>query len=185
MQPTQIATVVNILLSIGSIIGISLFTSQEHDVFKITDTFNFYWFVSVFSFLFGILGFMYHHFSFVKERVPKSDYNIYYISLLSFIMAIFWLAASISMASLLKNCLYIKNLETNFNSEFVQEYNYTCNGEIVSVSFGFSLFVLWFLVTFILLNSVYNRLLVTPYEDIEMPEQQMNTAVLPFTQHTN
>ena len=107
--------------------------------------------------------------------MPSNAYSIYGITVASYILTIFWLAASSSMASVLRNCLTIKKLETNFDYEFNSEFNYnfylqkyTCNGEIITVSFGFSLFVLWVLVSYILSNNIYNRLFKSPSEDVHI-----------------
>jgi hypothetical protein len=52
----QLILLINIILSVGAIIGISVFASQTGDVYMLTDTYGFYWFVSVLSVLSGIFG---------------------------------------------------------------------------------------------------------------------------------
>ena len=45
----QLILLANIILSIGAIAGISVFASQIGDVFILSDTYGFYWFLSTFS----------------------------------------------------------------------------------------------------------------------------------------
>ena len=154
----QLILIANIILSIGAIIGISVFASQTGDIYILSDTYGFYWFLSTVSFIFGIWGYVYHKIDYVKDQFPKSEYSIYGMTFISLLFTVFLLAVSASMSSILRNCLYIKNLIYPNYDDLVYSYNYTCRGEIITTSFGFSLFVLWFIITCITGEKLYSKL---------------------------
>lgn len=164
----QLILIVNIILNIGAIVGISVFASQTDDAYILSDTYGFYWFLSIFSFLNSMFGYAYHQINYVKDLFPKSEYSIYGMAFISLLFTVFWLAASASMASILRNCIYIKNLiYPNYN--LVDSYNYTCNGEIITTTFGFSLFILWCIVSYIMVKKLYVKLKTnTNSEALEM-----------------
>lgn len=170
----QLILLANILLSIGAIAGISVFASQTNDVFILTDTYGFYWFVSTVSLLIGIVGYAYHQVDYVRQQFPKSEYSIYGMALMSLLFTVFWLAASASMVSLLRNCLQIKNMVYSryYYNNYV--YNYTCNGQIMTTTFGFSLFILWCVVSYILAIKLFSRLQQTKNpESLEMKQPEV------------
>ena len=158
----QLILIANILLTIGAIVGISVFASQKGDIYILSDTYGFYWFLSIFSFLIGIFGYAYHQINYVKDQFPKSEYSIYGMAFISLLFTVFWLSASASMASILRNCLYIKNLIYPNYYDLDYSYNYTCNGEIITTTFGFSLFILWCIVTYIIGEKLYSKLKTQP-----------------------
>ena len=163
----QLILLANIILSIGAIAGISVFASQTGDVYILTDTYGFYWFVSTFSLLAGIIGYAYHKVNYVKEQFPKSEYGIYGMAVITLLFTVFWLAASASMTSVLRNCLQIKNLlypeyiRDNKATSLLRYYNYTCNGQIITTTFGYSLFILWCVVSYIVAIKMFSKLKTT------------------------
>jgi hypothetical protein len=182
----QLILLANIILSIGAIVGISVFASQTGDIFISSDTYGFYWFVSTFSLLTGIVGYCYHKIDYVKQQFPKSEYIIYGMGLISLLFTVFWLAASASMTSVLRNCLQIKNLkypeyidddQTGSVIYFYYDYNYTCNGEIITTTFGYSLFILWCVVSYIVVMKLFSRLQTTQNPaSLETPQEQVHTV---------
>ena len=191
----QLILLANIILSIGSIVGIAIFASQPNDMYISSDAYGFYWFVSTFSLLSGIFGYAYHKVNYVKQQFPKSEYGIHGMALISLLFTVFWLAASASMTSVLRNCLQIKNLmhprylndgesissarylndgESISSARYLNDgesissaryllysYNYTCNGQIITTTFGFSLFILWCIVSYIVAIKMFSRLKTT------------------------
>ena len=179
----QLILLANIILSIGSIVGIAIFASQPNDMYISSDAYGFYWFVSTFSLLSGIFGYAYHKVNYVKQQFPKSEYGIHGMALISLLFTVFWLAASASMTSVLRNCLQIKNLmhprylndgESISSARYLNDgesissaryllysYNYTCNGQIITTTFGFSLFILWCIVSYIVAIKMFSRLQTT------------------------
>ena len=167
----QLILLANIILSIGSIVGIAIFASQPNDMYISSDAYGFYWFVSTFSLLSGIFGYAYHKVNYVKQQFPKSEYGIHGMALISLLFTVFWLAASASMTSVLRNCLQIKNLmhprylndgESISSARYLlYSYNYTCNGQIITTTFGFSLFILWCIVSYIVAIKMFSRLKTT------------------------
>ena len=167
----QLILLTNIILSIGAIAGISVFASQVGDIYILTDTYGFYWFLSTFSLLTGIFGYAYHKVNYVKQQFPKSEYGIYGMSVVSLLFTVFWLAASASMTSVLRNCLQVKNLlypeylidDKPIGSAryFNYSYNYTCNGQIITTTFGYSLFILWCVVSYLVAIKMFSKLKTT------------------------
>ena len=203
----QLILLANIILSIGAIAGISVFASQIGDVFILSDTYGFYWFISTFSLLAGIIGYAYHKVNYVKQQFPQSEYGIYVMGVISLLFTVFWLAASASMTSVLRNCIQIKNvwypeylndgdddsvsLERYFNDDdyvsstrYLVSNNYTCNGQIITTTFGYSLFILWCVVSYLVAIKLFSRLQTTQNpESLEIKQtEQVQQVQIPVEQ---
>lgn len=163
----QSVLIVNFLLNIGSFIGIILWAVQQ-DIYTLTSMYEFYWCVSVMSLLVSVLGLLFHKYNLLRDPISKSGYGIYFMTFLSFILCLFWFSAAVSITRLTKDCLYVKN---KYNSiiDYYFDSNFTCNGEIISMSFGYVLFMFWGI---ILINSIKKMLLQI---NSEKTDQETNT----------
>jgi hypothetical protein len=88
----------------------------------------------------------------VKYSENVKQYLSYAFVVVSVLYPIFWLAASASVASHLRDCLYIKNKLREYDDDFYfwgYRFNVQCDGEIVSTSFGFANFIVWVYVLFL------------------------------------
>ena len=128
--------IASIILSIGSIAGVSVW-ADSNDIFTLSDSYSFYWFVAITSLLFSLASYFTHTIKslilYTRQGTKLSNLHMYAVSIFGSIYIIFWLSASASVASNLRYCLVIKN---NFRY-------YNCNGQIISTVFGFSNFILW------------------------------------------
>lgn len=148
----------SVVFSIGSIIGAGIFAAQD-TIFTISSLYGFYWFVAVLSFGVSVCGVLYHDF---PEKLPaavetfgSSDgYGLYVISGVSFVMTVFWLAAAAGVASLLNGCLYIKSNLYTYDGQM----NMSCDGEIITTTFGFVEVLVWCVVCYFLFKRLYSKL---------------------------
>jgi hypothetical protein len=150
----NILLALNLLFSLGGIVGNSLWAASNN-IFTLSSAYEFYWFVTVSSFLIGVGGGLYHK-GVVKFSDATKENLFYGFTVISVLYPIFWLAASSAVGSNLKDCLYIKNTLSGFDDDFSfwgYRFNITCDGEIVSTSFGFANFIVW----------VYTLFLFYPY----------------------
>lgn len=165
------------LFSLSSLVGISLWASSD-DVYVLTSSYNFYWFMSIFTLLFSILSILYYKFPNVwnhltsqMELTLTDNQKLYTMGGISFVMSIMWLAAAASVADVTRECLHFKKYWNSLlpdedyplydrfsNGYYDLTYNYKCNGEIVSTTFGFLLFVTWLFMSFVLSKKVYSKL---------------------------
>jgi hypothetical protein len=149
MKRKEILLTANVLFSLGGIIGNSLWAASNN-VFTLSSAYEFYWFVTVTSFLIGVGGMVYHSGKVqIVESVRKN--LVYVFIVISVMYPIFWLAASASVASHLRDCLYIKKRLGNILDDddyyfYGYRFNLKCDGEIISTSFGFANFIVWVLV---------------------------------------
>jgi len=163
----------SIILSICSIAGVSVW-ADSNDVFTLTNSYVFYWFVSITSFLFSLSAYflMYEKnmINYTKQNIKLSNLHMYTVSIFGTIYIIFWLGASASVASDLRYCLSIKN---NFKNAYyyfniLYNYNYNCNGEIVSTVFGFFNFILWCVIVYYSGSFWYSVYKKSTNNDIEL-----------------
>lgn len=172
----------SLIFSLGSIIGISIW-ANSNDVFTLSSSYSFYWFVALTSFLVSLQLYCSHTVQFMinytRSNMPLLTLHSYVIPVFGGIYTIFWLGAAAGVASDLKSCLYIKRnyIPTRFN-RFDDDYN--CNGEIVSTVFGFANFVVWCTIIyyggchwFSVYQKSQNQELVTS------PETQNDETVIP------
>lgn len=173
--------IVSIILSIGSIAGVSLW-ADSNDIFTLSDTYVFYWFVAITSLLISLALYSYHSIkmiiNYTKQNVKLSNLHMYFVTFLGSIYTIFWLGASASVASNLRYCLVIRN---NFRYNFFNNF-YNCNGQIISTFFGFLNFILWSVIVYYggtHWYNIYKKETVTS-SDIEL-ELNYELPILPET----
>jgi hypothetical protein len=150
MKNREILLIANLLFSIGGIVGNSLWAASN-SIYTLSSAYEFYWFVTVSSFLIGVGGSVYYS-GVVKYSENVKQYLSYAFVVVSVLYPIFWLAASASVASHLRDCLYIKNKLREYDDDFYfwgYRFNVQCDGEIVSTSFGFANFIVWVYVLFL------------------------------------
>jgi len=150
MKNRELLLTANVLFSIGGIVGNSLWAASN-SIYTLSSAYEFYWFVTVSSFLIGVGGSVYHS-GVVKYSENVKQYLSYAFVVVSVLYPIFWLAASASVASHLRDCLYIKNRLREYDDDFYfwgYRFNVKCDGEIVSTSFGFANFIVWVYVLFL------------------------------------
>lgn len=169
--------VFNFVFSVGAIVGASLWLYYD-DYFTLGGSYGFYWFTAVFSLLVGIVGYAYHLVPNIRNRIPIShlseNVRFYMMFVLAIVMWLFWLSSSASVASYLKDCLYIKNglrsrgFDDNLDFGFVM-YNkrHTCIGEAVTTAFGFANFIVWSVIFYIVGCKIYKIICVVKEPELE------------------
>ena len=134
--------IASIILSIGSIAGVSVW-ADSNDIFTLSNSYSFYWFVAITSLLFSLASYFIHtlkiFIDYTRQSIKLSNLHLYVVTFFGSIYTIFWLGASAGVTSNLRYCLVIKN---NFN------FNYNCNGQIISTVFGFLNFILWSIICY-------------------------------------
>lgn len=152
-----ILSVLNIVNSIGGIVGLSLFNSRRtfFGFYTLTSAYSFYWFVCVFSLLVGGIGGVFHSIPYVKRHTLANQYGIYVMNILCVIMIAFWLGGASSMASLLSDCLTITS---SFEDKFFNKDNFNCNPQIVTTTFGFSNVLVWFIISYLSFIRLYSKI---------------------------
>lgn len=162
IQVTSLA-ITNIVFNIGALVGISLWTSTN-DIYTSTDSYEFYWFVTIISNIIGILGYFYHATPYIKKHIKPGNSN--YVGYLMFIISIFnfvfWLSAASSTTVVLRNCIELKQKISNFRfftifEEPLSELNIVCNGEIISVVFGYLQFLLWSAILIAIIHKIITK----------------------------
>lgn len=152
--------IATIISSIGSIAGISIW-ADSNDIFTLSDSYRFYWFVAIASLLFSLALYFYHSIKMIidytKQNVKLSNLHMYVVIFFGGINIIFWLGASAGVASNLRYCLVSRS---NFN------YSYNCNGQIISTFFGFLNFILWCVIFYY--SSAYWYNIYKKTKDIEL-----------------
>lgn len=140
----------NTVFSFGGIIGAGVW-QYYNDIYTLTNAYEFFWFVTITSFIIGITGYLFY------RDLHHSKDNLLFSLLVSFISllyTIFWLSCSATIARYLRECVYIKD---KLNSIYFDDnYNYTCNGEIITTIFGFANFFVWAAICYFLFLSLYN-----------------------------
>ena len=140
-----ILTLLNIINSIGGIVGIVLFKTHNtiFHFYTLPGAYGFYWFVSVFSLLYGVIAIFYHS---ILKSPQSSITNPYVISLFNFIMFGFWTGAAIAVDIVLMNCFHIDTTS-----------DINCNDEIIITAFGFSNVLVWFTALLFSCTNLYNK----------------------------
>jgi hypothetical protein len=159
----------SIILSIGSIAGVSVW-ADSNDVFTLSDSYVFYWFVAITSLLFSLSSYLVHTIksliNYTRQSTKLSNLHMYVVTIFGSIYTIFWLGASAGVGSNLRYCLVLNNFRY-FN------YSYKCNGEIISTFFGFSNFILWCVIFYYSACHWYNVYKKTNViNDIELQSNQ-------------
>jgi hypothetical protein len=175
----EVLLIANVVFSLCSLVG-SIIWAVEDDIYTLTAIYGFYWFVSIFSLLSGLFGYVVHKTSLLKniKLVPfnSNEYGIYIMSFYSFLMTLFWLCASVSVARVCRDCLYIKNKYSSIVDYYYSKLSFNCNGEIITMTFGFVLFILWSIVTFLVGKKLYLHIMSKVEEQVtelsEMPSEQ-------------
>lgn len=187
MKRKEILLTANVLFSIGGIVGNSLWAASNN-VFTLSSAYEFYWFVTVTSFLIGVGGMVYH--SGKVEIVESVRKNLVYVFIVvSVLYPIFWLAASASVASHLRDCLYIKRKigDVLYDDDYYfygYKFNLECDGEIISTSFGFANFIVWVMVFVLFYPYVWRKFLQVENtventtNTVEMHETQSSETVV-------
>ena len=158
----------NIFFNFGSLIGLIVWASQD-DIYTLTSIYEFYWFVSIFSLLTGFVGFfLYLKPDFIKNT-KFEDYKIYIIMFYSVLMSVFWLAAAASISKLCRDCLYIKNKYSSIVDYYYSKNKFTCDGEILTTTFGICLLLLWLIVFLFVSKKLYEHI-----KSQELQESQYN-----------
>lgn len=183
------------LFSLSSLVGISIWASSD-DVYTLTSSYNFYWFLCILTLLVSGLSVVYYKFPNSWEYVTSNmdvgltqDQKMYFMSGLSFILTIMWLAAAASVADVTKECLHFKKYwQSAFpdedypfydrfsNGYYDLTYNYKCHGEIVSTTFGFLLFSVWLAVSYLLSQKLYSKLKEPTVIDVANHSHQLQTT---------
>lgn len=118
------------IASIGSIVGISIWTNSNN-IFTFSSIYEFYWFVSISSFILSILGYSFHTFnSFIQVVANVNLIHLHIISLTLFglLYTLFWFSSGVALSQVVRHCSFI-NQVFNFATDF------TCDGEIISMTF--------------------------------------------------
>lgn len=175
----EVLLIANVVFSLCGLVG-SIIWAIEDDIYTLTSIYGFYWFVSIFSLLSGLFGVLVHKTSLFKNInfVPfnLNEYGIYIMSFYSFLMTLFWFCASVSVARVCSDCLFIKNKYSSVVNYYYSKLSFNCNGEIITMTFGFVLFIVWSIVTFLVSKKLYLHIMSKVDEQItelsEMPTEQ-------------
>jgi hypothetical protein len=172
----EVLLVANCVFSLCGVIG-SIIWAVEDDIYTLTSIYGFYWFVSVSSLVSGLFGYFVHKTSLFRNintnLFNAKEYGIYAMFFYSFIMTLFWICASASVARVTRDCLYIKNKYSSIVDYYYSKLTFTCNGEIVTMTFGFASFIVWCIVTFLVGKKLYSHFMSKVDEQtIELSEMQ-------------
>lgn len=178
MDRIKILLVINVILNLGSLLGIVVWAIQD-DIYTLTSIYGFYWFVSMFSLLSGLLGIIFHTMSNnnLSIKILMNKYGIYIMTFYATIMSVFWFASSISVTQLTRDCLYIKNKYSSLVDYYYSKTEFTCNGEIISMSFGFGLLILWVVILIFISKNLYEHINVEHFKKNEEVELTTNIEV--------
>jgi hypothetical protein len=172
----KVLLISNIFFSVCSVIGAIIWAVQD-DIYTLTSIYGFYWFVSVFSFISSLLGYLFHTSSFMRNEdnfftntIQKKGYGIYFMFFYSFTMTLFWLCASASVTRVTRDCLYIKNKYSSIVDYYYSKSEFTCNGEIITMTFGFVLFIVWSIVLLFVGKKLYLKIMeeVSQTQDVNI-----------------
>jgi hypothetical protein len=172
----KVLLIANIFFSVCSVIG-SIIWAVQDDIYTLTSIYGFYWFVSVFSFISSLLGYLFHTSSFMRNEdgfftntIQKKGYGIYFMFFYSFTMTLFWLCASASVTRVTRDCLYIKNKYSSIVDYYYSSSEFTCNGEIITMTFGFVLFIVWSIVLLFVGKKLYLKIMeeVSQAQDVNI-----------------
>ena len=186
MNPNQVLSYVksrdfivclHFLFSASSIAGISVWAASN-DIYTLTGSYNFYWVLSIFTFLLSLFSILYYKFPQTwkyltsQSEVGLSEHqSLYSMFGFSFLLSILWLVASASVADTLRVCHHFKK---HWQSDLL-DYNYKCNGEIVSTTFGFMLFGTWSTACYLLSKKMYSKLNEPTVIDVANPRYSLQT----------
>lgn len=132
-------SVANLVLCVGALGGVGVWQSSN-DIFTLSSSYGFYWFMSIATVIFGIIGCLVSFVEVIKN-VFSNDIDEMALSMslvgLSFVGSICWFATFVSIAVLCGDCVRFKDNR----KQWYLDYN--CDGEIVSTTFSGALFLLW------------------------------------------
>jgi hypothetical protein len=157
--------ITNVVFNIGALIGVSLWASTN-DVYTLSNSYEFYWFVTIFSNIIGLVGYLYHLTPYIKKHIKSETqkYVGYVMLAISVLNFVFWLSAASSVTVVLRSCIDSKQIFKKFRfftllDDSTQEL--TCNGQIISVVFGFLEFLLWTAILIAMIQKImlkYNEI---------------------------
>lgn len=127
--------IINTIISLICIISNSIWI-HYNDIYITTSQFGFYLCVSFISTLLSIL-YLTLRYNSNKEEILLNNITV----LFAFFMTILWMAASICITLLTKDCL---------------QKGYECRGTVINISFGFIDLFIWFGILWI----AFNRFLI-------------------------
>ena len=185
------------LTAIPSIVGAAVW-SASNDIFTLVGIYDFHWFVSVTSFVFSIIGYALHTFSFIFEVIQQRNLihlHVAAILLIGGLYTLFWFISAVNLSIILRQCMDIKKSYQHFLNDDLHlitdtyKYNYSCNGEIVSMTFSYVNFIVWSIILFKSAKVWYDRYVFDNATSIQMqnieeqiPIQQEQSQVEPQIQ---
>lgn len=163
LDKINILLICNFIFSVGAIIGAALwavYPSGMYIDYTFSSTYGFYWFISIFSFVFGVVGFVYHNKIVSTEKCPAAKVNtvckitpmLMFKTFMTMCIVIFWLASSGSVASILRECIVAKEQIDFWGYGNIIDTN--CHGPIVSTTFGFAEFITWSVIFYFVIKYV-------------------------------
>lgn len=142
------------LTAIPSIVGAGIWAASN-DIFTLVGIYDFHWFVSVTSLLVSVIAYIIHTFSFVFDVIQQR--NLIYIHIVSVLLigglyTLFWFISAVNISVVVRQCNDIKHTYSHFLNDDLKSvynpYNYSCDGEIVSMIFSYVNFIIWAFILF-------------------------------------
>lgn len=173
--------IASVILSIGSIAGVSVW-ANSNNISTLSSSYMFYWFVTLTSFLFSLGAYFSHSIKsivdYTKQSIKLLNLHMYIVTFFGMIYTIFWLGASAGVTSDLRYCMYIKN---NLRYNYYFNFDYTCYGEVISTFFGYCNFILWCIIVYYAGTYWYSEYKKSTNNDIELEQNNqslnMNYAI--------
>jgi hypothetical protein len=170
MDNAGFVIMITLFLNLGSLIGLIVWASQD-DIYTLTSIYEFYWFVSIFSLLTGLLGLFLHLKPDVIKNTQFEHYKLYIITFYSILMSVFWLAAAASISKLCRDCLYIKNKYYSIVDYYYSKNKFTCDGEILSTTFGIFLVILWLIIFLFVSKQLYEHIKLQELQEFQESQE--------------
>ena len=151
----------NLIINFCVIIG-AIIWAPESKIYIVSYGYQLIWFVSVLSFVGGIIGGLYHtNPSFRNIGYSTTGYNttgynttgLYIMIVYTTIITGAWIICTPIIIDICKDCVYIKN---NFNNYYI-DTTFTCNGVIITTTFTILSMLLWITISYIVYKYAYKK----------------------------
>lgn len=180
LKSKDVVLYLHCLFSVLCVVGASIWTASD-DVYTLTGSYTFYWFLTILTLFVSVLGLLYYKFPNVWEHITyqmeldlTANQKCYSIFCISIVFNMLWLVSAACVVDVLNQCQYFKKYwELTLPdrlSNSTDNYNYKCDGEIVSTTFAFSMFATWSFITFTLGKKLYRKLREPSVIDVSNPD---------------
>jgi hypothetical protein len=149
MEQNTLLTILRIavVLNVGCIFGGAVW-AHENDIFTLSSSYSFFWLITILSFFASCSSYL-----LLETKSNKSKLSF----LISGIVTFLWLCIAASVASVCRDCIYLKSHAGSYNPPTTVQVDYstnTCSGEIIATTFGFASLIVWGLFCYLIGKNV-------------------------------